>query len=176
MAESIITDWTIVILGRWNIAIFNPNWLKNNDIFVDPTVQIEIPMEPWLPKRVTGDQIVLIPSENRLVISLIELDDNILNRMENVSVKLLSLLSHTPIVRTGMNFGFKSTISSTWISEHLPNTLTDRISGASLTPKGRSYDWKFKHNETDDLNVSCSISGNWPDPRKLYHCELESIR
>ena len=48
MIKPVITEWTIVILGRWNTSIFNPKWLGKN-IFDDKKLTIEVAMDAGFP-------------------------------------------------------------------------------------------------------------------------------
>ncbi len=157
MVQTKTTEWTIVILGRWNRAIFNPKWLTEK-IFCADHVLVEAPMESWLPMKIKGDQILVIPDEDRLIVGLTEVNTKQLIKMEKITVRLLDLLSHTPIARTGINFTFTDTVTKRWMTTHFPNPLAANISEAGLIPRGRSYKLSFKHNKDGNLNVFCSFS------------------
>lgn len=178
MAQPITTEWTVVILGKWNQAILQPEWLIRN-VFNDNQVRVEVAvgLAPGLPSRITGDEILVLAGEDRLILGLTEVSDGQLRTMERIVVKILALLSHTPVARMGVNFGFSSMISNTWTTQHLPNTFATRISEANLTPTGRSCKWSFKHGDTDNdnLNVNCNLSGDNIDVKFNFDFETPTV-
>ncbi len=178
MAQPITTKWTVVILGKWNQAILQPEWLIKN-VFDDDQVRVEVAvgLAPGLPSRITGDEILLLAGEDRLILGLTEVSDDQLRTMERIAVQILTLLSHTPVARMGVNFGFSSAVSTTWTTEHLPNTFVTRILEADLTPTGRSCKWSFKHGDTDNdnLNVDCNLSGDNIDVKFNFDFETPTV-
>jgi len=120
MIKPVITEWTIVILGRWNTAIFNPKWLGEN-IFEEKKLNIEVAMDAGFPMQITGDKVLLIPREDRLILAPTEISDVCLQKVEDISVKLLQLLSHTPVARIGLNFGYETELDDDFINLHFPD-------------------------------------------------------
>ena len=61
MLEPRPEEWTVVLLGNWNVSIFNPAWLTKN-LFENETISLELPMIFGLAPKIKGDDIILIPS------------------------------------------------------------------------------------------------------------------
>jgi hypothetical protein len=138
-------SWTIVILGRWNIAILNPKWLAAN-IFKEKKLAVEFPIEPGLPLRIIGDKVMLIPREDRLIIGLTEVTNDILKRMESVAIQLLEKLPHTPIIKVGINFGYVIDKAPDQLREHFPHPDSSVFAHQKLKPVSRSYRWSYDDN------------------------------
>lgn len=97
-------DWTIVVVGSWNVGILNPDWLTQN-ILPDTPIEIEVLVDPGRVRvqYLAGD-VRIIPSTSRLVIAT--LTANALPRAEQVACRILEALPVTPVVSAGINFGF----------------------------------------------------------------------
>ena len=112
-------EWTIVVLGNWNVSIFNPDWLTKN-VFNDQQLKIEVPLTYGLPLRIKGDNILFLPSNEKIIIGLTKIEPAQINRLEEITIKILNLLPHTPIYKIGMNFGFETTGTDEGILRHFP--------------------------------------------------------
>lgn len=104
--RSDLSGYSVVLVGSWNRSIFVPAWLKKH-------LQIagEIGMEfavgnPTMPARLFFDDVALVVDDTRLIIAPTVFSDGYLPRIEDVSVAILRLLSHTPIRAAGVNFAF----------------------------------------------------------------------
>jgi len=100
----IFDDWTLVVIGSWNVAILNPDWLTQI-VFPDTAIEIEVLVDPGRVRvqYLAGD-VRIIPSASRLVIAT--LAENALSQAEDVACRILEALPVTPVVSTGINFGF----------------------------------------------------------------------
>jgi len=102
-----MTEWTIVIPGLWNERIFTPEWITKYLYVDDPKkIEIEIPAQSGLPFRFIFGNLLLIPQSDRIIVGLKTLDDDTLKRAEELALKILETLPHTPIFSFGINFGF----------------------------------------------------------------------
>jgi hypothetical protein len=135
-------EWTIVILGNWNRAIFNPMWLKDNDVFHEESLKLEFSTTLGMVKM-TGDSVMLIPTNDSLVVAPTEVTDENLKRVEEVAVKLLEKLPHTPISKVGINLGFNVTDCDAKLLSHFPNPDNGKFIDYGLTPKNQIYQWSF---------------------------------
>ena len=155
MIKPVITEWTIVILGRWNTAIFNPKWLGEN-IFDDKKLTIEVAMDAGFPMQITGDKVLLIPREDRLILAPTEISDVCLRKVEEISVKLLQLLSHTPVARIGLNFGYETELDQNFINLHFPDPDAASCVTKNVTTKKRFCNRSCDY-EDEALNMNFTI-------------------
>lgn len=157
MVDALREHWTIAILGRWNVAIFSPAWLSKN-VLQSKDVTLEVGIEPGLPRRVTGDNVVLIPTNSRLILAPNDLGDGTLCRMEQVACKVLELLTHTPISAVGINYGYRISPLTEELRAKLPVILSTEFAKENLSIRSREYKWTFQYDQ-ETLNVTYQSDG-----------------
>jgi hypothetical protein len=155
MVEEVKEHWTIVIVGKWNTAIFSPEWLTNN-VFQTQELSLEFGMAPGMPRRITAEKVTLIPTHTSLILAPTELDDPTLLRMEGIACKILDLLTHTPVANVGINFGYRVTPALPELLEQFPSPHGERFASQQLTIQSREFLWTLKH-ENQQLRLSCQI-------------------
>jgi hypothetical protein len=103
-----LDTWTIVLVGGWNPKIFRPEWV-GKEVFDRKNIALEVPLSPGssvLRYNSPEDSLVLIPSDDRLVIGIRKAEEPVLNKAAAIAKKVLDLLPYTPIGAIGVNFGF----------------------------------------------------------------------
>ncbi len=101
-----LNDWTIVMVGQWNPAIFSPDWVAQNLLHVE-NVDAQLAVGPLITNvRYQTDTLLLIPQQDRLIVGSRNTEETTLLDMERCSKAALELLGHTPIRALGINFGF----------------------------------------------------------------------
>lgn len=103
-----LDTWTIVIIGGWNPKIFRPDWV-GKELFDRKTIAVEVSLAPGTSiVRFSSpeDGLLLIPSEDRLIVGIRKGDDEVVAKAEGLARKALELLPHTPVGAVGVNFGF----------------------------------------------------------------------
>lgn len=101
---------TLVVVGSWNTAILQPDWLAINALQVQTGAPIPMTMEfgpgiGFLP-RLSIDGVVIAPGPDRLQLSLENVTVESLDRLEQAAHRTLTALPHTPISAFGENFDF----------------------------------------------------------------------
>jgi hypothetical protein len=105
--QPLLENWTVVIVGNWNVHIFNPQWL-GEQLFSQPQIEVEVAVSSGSQFfRFRKGDLLLIPSNDRVVIGLLAANDETLLEAEKTAVKLLELLPHTPVRAVGLNFGYQ---------------------------------------------------------------------
>lgn len=100
-------EWTVVLVGQWNPAIFSPDWVANTLLHV-AEIETQIGVGPGASNvRYRSPNLVVIPQPDRLIIASRNAEDSTLQEMEQASRTVLQLLAHTPIRAFGINFGFE---------------------------------------------------------------------
>jgi hypothetical protein len=97
--------WTIVLAGAWNPRIFTPDWLATN-VFNLANISLEFPIQPLAPYRFHGNNVTIVPSQDRVVLAPENLRDETLVEMEHQAIRILELLPHTPLSAVGTNYRF----------------------------------------------------------------------
>ena len=98
---------TLVIAGQWNNAIFNPDWVTKYLIPETP-LKVEIPVNINGSTRISNDELRLFTLDNKLNFTILKQSDEILNKIENLALKVVEYLPHTPSNAFGINFVFES--------------------------------------------------------------------
>jgi hypothetical protein len=105
--ESNLGAWSVVIVGNWNRMIFRPEWIGGGRLTDITSINIELPINnPTLPPRYIFDDIILRVTFQRLSISPQNEDPDTLSRMQEVAIRILRELPHTPVSGIGVNFEF----------------------------------------------------------------------
>lgn len=101
-----LSDWTVVMVGQWNPAIFTPDWVAHNLLHVE-NVEAQLAVGPLTTNvRYQTETLLVIPQQDRLIIGGRNTEEATLLEMERCSKAVLELLGHTPIRALGINFGF----------------------------------------------------------------------
>jgi hypothetical protein len=101
---------SFVLVGAWNPAILDPNWLVR-EIFESPQgVEVPVSMEftpiPGAAPKFTIEGITFIPSGDKLILLPRDLSAESLRSVEAIALKILQTLHHTPIAGIGENIQF----------------------------------------------------------------------
>lgn len=107
--KSLAGEFSIVVLGAWNPSIFNEDWIKTHLIQDVVDFQIAYPVEDvTAPRRISFSNINFFPGRKKLEVSPQEPTLENMKDCQQLMVKVFNLLSHTPIVEMGINFGFET--------------------------------------------------------------------
>ena len=96
----------IVIVGRWNRFILNPEWVSKT-LFETDKMQVEFSFDLLLPPRYSNDSIRLTALDDRVIITPLEYTDDRLQTADLISLRLINLLPHTPLTGIGFNYGYQ---------------------------------------------------------------------
>lgn len=109
--------WTIVLRGLWNVRIFSPEWVAAN-LFNTAQIDMDVAIGPGtFQLRFRRQNITMVALEDAITISCNGATLDALVEAEAVAVRLLDLLSHTPVTAIGINFGFLEEYPSTTMLE-----------------------------------------------------------
>ena len=101
---------TLVLVGAWNPAILNPNWITRNVFEVEPSVETEVLFEfsqtPGAPPRITIHGVTFIPHADKLILVTDQLAQERLQNVERLAANILNTLPHTPVKCFGQNIQF----------------------------------------------------------------------
>lgn len=108
----------MVLVGAWNPAIINPNWL-GKWVFKRERVQWDVLVPVIGGQRVmrfVEDDVQVVLENQRLQVAPLNLTKRALNAAQTTATEILGLLSHTPVWACGINYG--------WTLEERPESLT----------------------------------------------------
>jgi hypothetical protein len=127
--KKVLEDRTIVVVGSWNLAILNPEWLTRN-VFEADGAEMQIVISAGQPSlRYRHDSALLHPQQDKVVFSCLNGTDACSDNIETLAERLLAKLPVTPVSGIGINFGF--------IQEEVPENLADLFNTRDIAGFGQ---------------------------------------
>jgi hypothetical protein len=154
----------IVIVGKWNRFILNPDWVSRT-LFDSDKIQVEFSFDLLLPPRYVYDSIRLTTLDDRVIVTPLSNSDECMKITEAIALKLINLLPHTPVSGLGYNYGF--TYDDHHINEIVCfNDVFDRVLESSLYRAVVKRNYQF---EDYTLNVEHTQMENGLNIDFNYH-------
>ncbi len=170
-------SFNIVLLGAWNPSIFSQDWvLKNLAQNETSNIAMAFPLDdPTAPRKIDFDGVSLFPGRKQLHIVAGTLDPEGLKKCSEIIVKILNLLSHTPVGHCGINFSFEETnnLDRLEIVQNIGDE--DNIDDENYQLMASRISRKFHLNDGNFLNLSLSDIENGMKVEFNYHYELGNI-
>lgn len=105
-----LNDATLVIVGAWNIAILDPQWIVRNALQVPPGTKIPVEMEVSMGIatnfRSKINDLFFMPSPDKFIINPSKENEELFRLADSAAINLYKTLSHTPIQAIGYNFTY----------------------------------------------------------------------
>ena len=95
---------TLVVVGKWNVHVFAPEWVKSN-LFEGEEMQISVAL-PTGPYQFRGKSFELTVSENRLHFELLSEEESAKIEVAEALRTILRLLIQTPVTAFGININY----------------------------------------------------------------------
>jgi hypothetical protein len=113
--KNVLDDRTIVLVGSWNVAILNPDWVARELFGVD-TVEAQILIaEGQTSLKYKVDNVSISPQPSRVIVASLATTDECLQQSECIAARLLERLPVTPVTAIGVNFGY--------VEEQIPENI-----------------------------------------------------
>jgi hypothetical protein len=145
---------SIVVRGSWNRSILNPIWLVSN-IFEDkPDIKVEFSINFDSPTRYRIGNMILIPGDEKLILSSVDNSDESLKFMEKTAITLCQILQHTPFKAVGINFSLFENENKRKLIPLMNFSDKDYLSADSWIITQRTLS---RHLESDFYKINFSI-------------------
>lgn len=95
---------TLVVVGKWNVNVFVPEWVKSN-LFEGEDMQISVAL-PTGPYQFRGKSFEITISENRLHFELLTEEESAKIDAVEALRTILRLLIQTPVTAFGININY----------------------------------------------------------------------
>jgi hypothetical protein len=168
------SEWTIVLVGSWNTAILNPEWLSKNVLDTEE-IEIELAVLPAGPAiRYLTKTLLFNPATDRVVIAPRIPTEGALESAEQAATKLLSALPVTPLSACGVNFGYRVLEPSAEIALAFNISDSAKIAQRGWTVISTSITRTITYN---NRVLNCRLSQNTDgsiDFRFNYHSSVNS--
>lgn len=147
-----------MVAGRWNRAIFSPEWLLGR-LTNDANMTLEVPLNsPGTPTRIIFDDFILSIMSTRLQIGIKRSDDLLMVRAAELVKKVLSDLIHTPVHGMGVNFGFLCESPTGKLIEAFDIRDTGALSDSELRIESTKIVRQLKRGD-QAINLTMDFSG-----------------
>lgn len=176
MLEAVKGRFTIVVVGSWNVAIFSPAWIGKN-ILNTNTVTLEVGVEPGLPRRLTAEDVTVIPRGSRIMVTPANTSNATLERMEDAVCRIMELLNHTPVSGVGVNFGYEVKPLPSHLSSDIPVLLAQKLASEGLVVQSREIKWTVGYDKERKtvLNLSVDIQRDLAIIGFNFHSDVRTI-
>ena len=153
---------TLVVLGAWNIAIFTPEWVKNNILLENQEARVLVPMNIGCSLRFETEYYSFFIEGERLSFTINKEEESSYIFAIQTLRDIIQKLPHTPVRALGTNFVFKKdtkfdVLENLDDSDKLKSVVD--IVGNSVTSQALVR--KFKLTDIEDLNLKIE-----EDPQK----------
>lgn len=153
---------TLVVLGAWNIAIFTPEWVKNNILLENQEARVLVPMNIGCSLRFETEYYSFFIEGERLSFTINKEEESSYIFAIQTLRNIIQKLPHTPVRALGTNFVFKKdtkfdVLENLDDSDKLKSVVD--IVGNSVTSQALVR--KFKLTDIEDLNLKIE-----EDPQK----------
>ncbi len=125
-------NWNVVVLGKWNEALFTPAAIARNIFKVpgDTPIEVYAVLDDVQLPRVKHDRISIAPSSRQIVIAPESCTFGELERARRIAREAISDLPRTPLIAAGFNLRYRADATPESLarrfSEDLDRRFTDR--------------------------------------------------
>jgi hypothetical protein len=102
------TDWNAVVVGAWNVAILTPTGIARRlfHLSIGTPVEVQVAIDQVAPPRVVHDEILVVPSNQQLLVAPMSLTSARLARAATIAANAIESLPSTPVSAAGINVRF----------------------------------------------------------------------
>lgn len=153
--------WNVVLLGRWNTAIFTPEWIAKRlfDLESGEMVEVAVSVDEALPHRLKVRNITVIPSSTQLVVAPQKMGYEELDAARKIAAKALSELKETPVAAVGFNIRFQIESPQASLLDSLAPDIDKSLSNSGHIIESRVLKRSLRFN-TGLLNLSVTVSND----------------
>ena len=152
-----VDSWTIVLPGSWNPAIFQPNWIigrltETQELAVDLAFSGALSLP-----RFRFDAVHLRAEPGRLVLGMDAPSDASLTTIQDLAIRILRALPHTPIRGAGINFRFLERNPSQELIDLFGFNDTTSLADAGFVVRASSLKRNLRFDESRQLNLTFEL-------------------
>jgi len=167
------SEWSVVVVGSWNLAILTPNGVATRIFKVEPNTPLEVfvpidGMAPYQIKSPDGDLVAMCDGD-RLSIKAMTMTYETLAKAMAAAVNALEWLPETPYRAAGFNVNYKSDEQLDELTPALESRIDVPLAKADFTISGRATHRSLKFGEgTLKLSIGSDVGGGC-DVRCNFH-------
>ncbi len=186
-------DWNVVVIGRWNRAIYTPQGIVTRLFEQPPGIEfpVEVPADSIGPYKVFFDDLAIVVDWSRFMVSPLSSDYTNLRRAMDIAVRAMSDLPETPLSASGFNIRYRceagcpgpSTLDDA-LNQEWDSRLSAESYHVSLKALTRGFEWRHGRillscSEEDGgilLHVNFERKGDRKELREWLQIPADDIR
>ena len=164
--------WNVVCAGRWNTAIFTPEWIRRRlfELESQAMVQVSFSLNEALPHRVTLQDVTVVVTPANLILEPRQPNYVQLDAARKVAALALSALPETPVSAAGYNIRYHVDSLSPDVVQSLTPRVDEKLSDANYTIGDRVLKRSLVLSE-GVLNLAITLKGEGPAELEFnFHC------
>jgi hypothetical protein len=161
--RALLDNWSLVLLGAWNTAIFTPEWISQHLRVAKSEQRIEFPMgNPMMPIRYTFEGVRMVVVDHQLVMGPASAGDDVLVRIEMHAKTILGTLRHTPLRAVGINFEFDESDPPAAVANLLQSSDKSRLAGHDFVVRATELKRQLEHSKHGIVNLTFKRNSDTP--------------
>ena len=169
------TKWSVVVLGRWNPAIFTPAGVRSRCFKLDENTPIEVmvALDDFGPSKVRHEGLVVWADQQRFAVELEDCDFPRLIKAMTIAAGVLESLPETPVSAAGINVRYEVPAGEDRLTALLSAPVDNTFSDAGYEINGRHLGRVLSVPGIGRANIVLNAppDGNW---EVLLNYELKS--
>ncbi|MBE7501909.1 MAG: hypothetical protein HS113_16750 [Verrucomicrobiales bacterium] len=151
------TNWNVVVLGEWNVAIFTPEWIGKNvfGLAEGTPISVEVPINVRAPWRIKHQNVAVMASTGRIEFSCDSPTYATLDVARGFARTSLTELPRTPVSAAGFNLRFQSGQTPPELAEAISGGVDEALADAAYRIAGRATRRSL---EFQDGLINCEIA------------------
>lgn len=135
------TTWNVVIVGRWNPALYTPSAVSKRifGLAEGTPVEVYLSIDDILPAQIVHQGIKIVGSSGRLEIATVKPSFSELRRAMGIGKLELDRLPETPLKAAGINVRFGGDDFPSPLREKFSQNLDDLFADTELELTGRGF-------------------------------------
>ena len=138
---------TLVVVGKWNVHVFAPEWVKSN-LFEGEEMQISVAL-PTGPYQFRGKSFEITVSENRLHFELLTEEESAKIEVVEALRTILRLLIQTPVTAFGININY---LTDADLGNLFPESIQSNANSVGVEIK-REVKWSLNKTDGSSTNI-----------------------
>ncbi len=94
----------IILVGIWNVKIFNAEWVSKELLCLPEGEEFEIGLDKYMQPQFKYKNIILIPSDRSVEIRIQTINKNSIKTATDVALRIIEKLPYTPNLKIGFNY------------------------------------------------------------------------
>ncbi len=165
-------DWSVVIAGRWNPALFVPAKVAKRIFALNEATPVEVflSIDDILPHRIHNDGLTITATNQALRIEITRCRFDQLSRAAQIAAREIKSLPNTPLTAAGFNIIYRGDSLPDSLANLFSSSLDDGFTRETFEITGRGFRRFLKH----ESGVLAIFVEHPPETAATIHLNFQS--